>query len=65
VKYPQFKQRLTAPAVLLNLKVLEKHTNELIGALTAKVTDDDKGLLGLGEGILDLTFDDAIAVYST
>jgi hypothetical protein len=63
-QYPTFKKTLTAPIVLLDLKILKKHTNELIDALTAKVTADNAGLLGLGKGILDQSFDDAIAVYS-
>lgn len=55
---------LTAPIVLLDLEVLKKHTDELIDALTTKVTADNAGLLGLGKGILDQSFDDAISVYS-
>lgn len=50
--------------MLLDLKILKKHTDELIDALTTKVTEDNAGLLGLGKGILDQSFDDAIAVYS-
>ncbi|KAJ4983671.1 hypothetical protein SVAN01_10829 [Stagonosporopsis vannaccii] len=63
-KYPAFKKTFTAPIVLLDLKILKKHTGDLIAALTAKVTADNAGLLGLGKGILDQSFDDAIAVYS-
>ncbi|KAH7061908.1 hydrophobic surface binding protein A-domain-containing protein [Paraphoma chrysanthemicola] len=63
-KYPQFKKTLTAPIVLLDLKTLKKHTNGLIDAISAKVTPDNAGLLGLGKGILTQAFDDAIAVYS-
>jgi len=55
---------LTTPVVLLDLKILKKHTRDLIAALTAKVTADNAGLLELGKGILDQSFDDAIAVYS-
>ncbi|KAJ4398274.1 hypothetical protein N0V91_010321 [Didymella pomorum] len=62
-KYTTFKNTLTAPIVLLDLKILKKHTDELINALSAKVTVDNVGLLGLGQGILDQSFDDAIAVY--
>jgi hypothetical protein len=51
--------------VLLDLKILKKHTDDLIDALTEKVPADNAGLLGLGKGILDQSFDDAIAVYST
>ncbi|KAF9697744.1 hypothetical protein EKO04_004249 [Ascochyta lentis] len=63
-KYPQFTKTLIAPTVLLDLKILKKHTDDLITALTPKVTADNAGLLGLGKGILDQAFDDAIAVYS-
>lgn len=50
--------------MLLDLKILKKHTDDLIAALTEKVTADNAGLLGLGKSILDQSFDDAIAVYS-
>ncbi|KAF1925077.1 uncharacterized protein M421DRAFT_264523 [Didymella exigua CBS 183.55] len=63
-KYPTFKKTLTAPIVLLDLKILKKHTGGLIDALAVKVTADSAGLLGLGKGILDQSFDNAIAVYS-
>ncbi|KAH6629290.1 hydrophobic surface binding protein A-domain-containing protein [Boeremia exigua] len=63
-KYPAFKKTFTAPIVLLDLKILKKHTDDLIAALTLKVTAENAGLLGLGKGILDQSFDDAIAVYS-
>lgn len=63
-QYAVFKKTLTAPIVLLDLKILKKHTNDLIDALTAKVTEDNAGLLGLGKTILDQAFDEAIAVYS-
>jgi hypothetical protein len=63
-QYPQFKKTLTAPIVLLDLKTLKKHTNSLIGAVSAKVTPDNAGLLELGQGILNQAFDDAITVYS-
>lgn len=52
------------PIVLLDLKTLKKHTDELVTALTAKVTPDNAGLLGLGAGILDGAFDDAIKTFS-
>lgn len=48
----------------MDLKTLKKHTDEFIDALTAKVTAENAGLLGLGKSILDQAFDDAIAVYS-
>ncbi|XPS72935.1 hypothetical protein M3J09_005091 [Ascochyta lentis] len=64
LQYPQFTKTLIAPTVLLDLKILKKHTDDLITALTPKVTADNAGLLGLGKGILDQAFDDAIAVYS-
>ncbi|KAF2633993.1 hypothetical protein BU25DRAFT_486969 [Macroventuria anomochaeta] len=63
-KYPQFRKTLTSPIVLLDLKILKKHTDDLIAALTLKVTADNSGLLGLGKGVLDQAFDSAIAVYS-
>jgi len=50
--------------VLLDLKVLKKHTDGLIDAVGRKVTPDNAGLLSLGQGILDQAFDDAIQVYS-
>jgi hypothetical protein len=50
--------------VLLDLKVLKKHTDGLIAAVKEKVTLDNAGLLDFGAGILDQAFDDAIAVYS-
>ncbi|CAO2647794.1 Nn.00g087160.m01.CDS01 [Neocucurbitaria sp. VM-36] len=62
-KYPAFKKTLTSPIVLIDLKVLKKHTDGLIAAVTPKVTADNAGLLGLGQSILDQAFDDAIAVY--
>ena len=49
--------------MLIDLKVLKKHTDGLIAAVQAKVTPDNAGLLGLGQSILDQAFDDAIAVY--
>lgn len=49
--------------MLLDLKVLKKHTDGLIAAVTEKVTPDNAGLLGFGASILDQSFDDAIAVY--
>ncbi|KAF1830184.1 hypothetical protein BDW02DRAFT_592077 [Decorospora gaudefroyi] len=63
-KYPQFKRALQAPIVLLDLKILKKHTGELITALTAKVDPQTAGLLGLGAGVINQAFDEAIAVYS-
>ncbi|KAF2796492.1 hypothetical protein K505DRAFT_237551 [Melanomma pulvis-pyrius CBS 109.77] len=62
-KYPVFKKTLESPIVLLDLKVLKKHTDSFISAVTAKVTPDQAGLLGLGASILDQAFDDAISVY--
>ncbi|KAF2728795.1 hypothetical protein EJ04DRAFT_476766 [Polyplosphaeria fusca] len=63
-KYPEFKKTLEAPIVLLDLKTLKKHTDDLLAALTPKVTESWAGYLTLGQGILDQAFDDAIAVYS-
>ncbi|KAF1843159.1 uncharacterized protein K460DRAFT_356924 [Cucurbitaria berberidis CBS 394.84] len=62
-KYPAFKKTLLSPIVLFDLKVLKKHTHDLISALTEKVTPDNAGLLGIGATILDQAFDSAIAVY--
>lgn len=55
---------MTAPIVLMDLKILKKHTGDLIAALKLKVTADNAGLLDLGKGILEQSFDAAIAVYS-
>lgn len=63
-KYPTFKKTLESSIVLLDLKTLKKHTDELIAAVTEKVTPDNAGLLGFGQSILDQAFDAAIAVYS-
>jgi hypothetical protein len=49
--------------VLLDLKILKAHTDDLIDAVTAKVTEANAGLLGLGKGVIDQAFDAAIAVY--
>ncbi|KAF2014356.1 hypothetical protein BU24DRAFT_410107 [Aaosphaeria arxii CBS 175.79] len=62
-KYPLFKKTLESPIVLLDLKILKKHTDQLIDAVTKKVTEPNVGLLGLGKGIIDQAFDDAINVY--
>ncbi|KAJ4298964.1 hypothetical protein N0V90_004208 [Kalmusia sp. IMI 367209] len=62
-KYPVFKKTLESPIVLLDLKVLKAHTDDLIAAVTEKVVPASAGLLGLGKGIIDKAFDDAIAVY--
>jgi hypothetical protein len=64
IQYPVFHRTLTAPIVLLDLKILKKHTDELIAAVKEKVTPDNAGLLDFGAGILDQAFDDAIAVYN-
>lgn len=53
-----------SPVVLLDLKILKAHTDDLISAITAKVTPDQAGLLELGKGIISGAFDAAIAVYS-
>lgn len=50
--------------MLLDLKILKAHTDDLIDAVTAKVVPASAGLLGLGKGIIDKAFDDAIAVYN-
>jgi hypothetical protein len=50
--------------VLLQLQVLKKHTDELVGAVREKVTEENAGLLDLGKGILEGAFDDAIKVFS-
>lgn len=63
-QYPAFKKTLESPIVLLDLKVLKAHTDDLINAVTVKVTPDNAGLLGFGKGIIDQAFDGAIAVYS-
>ncbi|KAF2119251.1 hydrophobic surface binding protein A-domain-containing protein [Lophiotrema nucula] len=63
-KYPEFKKTLESPIVLLDLKTLKAHTDDLITALTPKVTSDWAGFLTLGQGVLDSAFDAAIAVYS-
>ncbi|KAF2178056.1 hypothetical protein K469DRAFT_696165 [Zopfia rhizophila CBS 207.26] len=62
-KYPTFKKVLEAPIVLLDLKILKKHTGELITALTEKVTPSSASLLTIGSQIINKAFDDAIAVY--
>ncbi|KAH8599080.1 hydrophobic surface binding protein A-domain-containing protein [Bisporella sp. PMI_857] len=62
-KQPLFKQALIAPVVLLNLKVLKAHTGDFITALTAKVTPQLAGLLGIGATILNQAFDAAITVF--
>jgi hypothetical protein len=59
-----FKKTLTAPIVLLQLQVLKKHTDGLVGAVREKVTEGNAGLLDLGKGILEGSFDDAIKVFS-
>ncbi|KAF2655117.1 hypothetical protein K491DRAFT_436722 [Lophiostoma macrostomum CBS 122681] len=62
-KYETFKQTLESPIVLLDLKILKAHTDDLIDAVTAKVTETNAGLLGLGTGVIDQAFDAAITVY--
>ncbi|KAK7184033.1 hypothetical protein DPSP01_010486 [Paraphaeosphaeria sporulosa] len=62
-KYEVFKKTLESPIVLLDLKILKAHTDDLIDAVTAKVVPASAGLLGFGKGIIDKAFDDAIAVY--
>ncbi|KAH8719450.1 hydrophobic surface binding protein A-domain-containing protein [Phaeosphaeriaceae sp. PMI808] len=62
-KYPVFKKKLISPVVLLDLKILKKHTGGLIDAVSQKVTPDVGGLLVFGSSILNQAFDDAIAVY--
>lgn len=63
-QYPVFKRTLESPIVLLDLKVLKKHTDDLITTLQGKVTPTNAGFLGLGQTVIDKAFDDAIAVYS-
>ncbi|KAF1972644.1 hypothetical protein BU23DRAFT_568852 [Bimuria novae-zelandiae CBS 107.79] len=62
-KYKVFKKTLESPIVLLDLKILKAHTDDLIDAVTAKVVPASAGLLGLGKSIIDAAFDDVIAVY--
>lgn len=63
-QYPQFKKTLEAPIVLLDLKLLKKHSGDMIAALSPKVSAKWVDFLGLGKGLLDTSFDNAIAVYS-
>lgn len=63
IQYEVFKLTLESPIVLLDLKTLKAHTDDLIDGVTAKVVPASAGLLGLGKGIIDQAFDDAIAVY--
>ena len=51
--------------MLLDLKILKKHTDGLISHLTEKVTPDNAGLLGIGATILDQAFNEAIAVFNS
>ncbi|KAJ4349638.1 uncharacterized protein N0V89_008255 [Didymosphaeria variabile] len=62
-KYETFKKTLESPIVLLDLKVLKAHTDDLVDAVTQKVVPASAGLLGLGKGVIDTAFDNAIAVY--
>ena len=50
--------------MLSDLGMLKQHTDGLITAVGVKVTPNNAGLLGLGKGVLDQAFDEAIAVYS-
>ena len=43
---------LTVPIVLLDLEVLDRHTDGSIDALTAKVAAEGAELLGSGKGAL-------------
>jgi hypothetical protein len=58
-----FRKTLEAPIVLLDLKVLKAHTDDLIGALEEKVTSNWTDYLSIGQSIIDQAFDDAITVY--
>ena len=49
--------------MLLDLKILKAHTDDLIDAVTQKVSPNSAGLIGLGKGLIDTAFDDAITVY--
>ena len=49
--------------MLLDLKVLKAHTDDLIGALEEKVTSNWTDYLSIGQSIIDQAFDDAITVY--
>lgn len=44
------------PLVLLDLEVLETHTDDFVYLLAAKVAAEGAGLLGSGKGILDEPF---------
>jgi hypothetical protein len=50
--------------VLLDLKILKKHTGEFLAAVREKMTAEDAGFLDLGKDVLNGAFDEAIAVYS-
>jgi hypothetical protein len=58
-----FRKTLEAPIVLLDLKALKAHTDDLIGALEEKVTSNWTDYLSIGQSIIDQAFDDAITVY--
>ena len=49
--------------MLLDLKILKAHTDDLIDAVSKKVVPAGAQLLELGKGIIDTAFDQAIAVY--
>lgn len=63
MQYAEFKKTLESPIVLLDLKILKAHTDDLVAALTEKVTVANAGFLGLGQSIIDKAFDSAIVVY--
>jgi hypothetical protein len=64
MQYPEFKRTLTAPIVLLDLKILKKHMGEFLATVREKMTVEDAGFLDLGKDVLSGAFDEAIAVYS-
>lgn len=63
MQYETFKKALESPIVLLDLKILQAHTDGLIDAVAEKVVPASAGLLVFGKSIIDQAFNATITVY--
>jgi hypothetical protein len=55
---------LTLAVVLLELKLLKKHTDELVSAVRKKVAEENVRFLDLDGGSLNQAFDEVIRVHN-